>query len=304
MSRPPRRIAVLDAPSNLGLRPPAPGRVPGVYKLAEALRAQNLLASLGAFDAGRVTPPPYTTERDPETRFRNGKAIAQYSLRLADRVYELLSEGAFPLVLGGDCSILLGDALALRRKGRYGLFFLDGHDDFSYPRGADAYTAAGLDLALVTGRGPDLLADIQNLKPYLRDEAVVAFGFDESDADGYDTRPLYESHLHLYPARRVREFGARRTAREALAELLREELEGFWIHLDADILNSEVMPAVDCPNPSGISYEELYEVLEVLLSSEKAVGMEITIFDPELDSDASIAKAFTACIARAFAGGK
>ena len=33
-----RRIVVLDAPSNLGLRPPAPNPVPGVYKLAGALR--------------------------------------------------------------------------------------------------------------------------------------------------------------------------------------------------------------------------------------------------------------------------
>lgn len=48
-------IVVLDAPSNLGLRPPQPGSVPGVYKLAGALRDQGLLARLGARDGGVVT---------------------------------------------------------------------------------------------------------------------------------------------------------------------------------------------------------------------------------------------------------
>ncbi len=44
----PKNIVVLDAPSNLGLRPPAPGTVPGCYKLAGALREQGVVRRLGA----------------------------------------------------------------------------------------------------------------------------------------------------------------------------------------------------------------------------------------------------------------
>jgi arginase len=123
-------IAVLDAPSVLGLRPPAPGKVPGALRLPEALRANRLLERLGAGDAGRVDPPPYAPELDPVTGVRNGASIPGYSLALADRVGELLRDGAFPLVLGGDCSILLGAMLALRRLGRYGLVSIDGGLDF------------------------------------------------------------------------------------------------------------------------------------------------------------------------------
>ena len=46
------RFSVLDAPSNLGLRPPHGGREPGVRRMAAALRATGLLARLGAEDAG------------------------------------------------------------------------------------------------------------------------------------------------------------------------------------------------------------------------------------------------------------
>ncbi len=54
-----RRIAVLDAPSNLGLRPPTATSVPGVYKAPGALRDQGLLTRLHARDAGCLTPPRY-----------------------------------------------------------------------------------------------------------------------------------------------------------------------------------------------------------------------------------------------------
>src|SRR5687768_1867749 len=124
----PPSIALLDAPSNLGLRPPAPGRIPGVYRLPDAIRVHGLLERLGAHDAGRVPAPPYSPEPDPATGYRNGTALAAYSLALAERVEALLRAGHFPLVLGGDCSILLGDLLALRALGRFGLIFIDGHD--------------------------------------------------------------------------------------------------------------------------------------------------------------------------------
>ena len=49
----PRRF-VLDAPSNLGPRPPEEGAVPGCYKLPWALRDRKLLQRLDAEDAGSV----------------------------------------------------------------------------------------------------------------------------------------------------------------------------------------------------------------------------------------------------------
>ena len=53
---------VLDGPSNLGLRPPVTGAVPGCYKLAGAIRDQGFLQRIGAGDAGCVTPPRYDRE--------------------------------------------------------------------------------------------------------------------------------------------------------------------------------------------------------------------------------------------------
>ena len=140
-----RRVSVLDAPSNLGLRPPQEGREPGVRRMAAALRARGLVSRLGAESAGEVTPPSYAPALDPITQVRNAGTIRNYSHALAGRLGGLLDAASLPLVLGGDCSILLGAMLALRRRGRYGLVFVDGHTDFGLPDTSLTGGAAGID---------------------------------------------------------------------------------------------------------------------------------------------------------------
>src|SRR3977135_3897674 len=124
-----RRIAVLDAPSNLGLRPPTPTSVPGCSKAPGALRDQHVVVRLGARDAGCVTPPRYDPgDWRPGDGVAHAGKIARYSLLLADRIGQIIDAGEFPLILGGDCSVLLGSAVAMHRRsrrvdGRFGLVF-------------------------------------------------------------------------------------------------------------------------------------------------------------------------------------
>src|SRR6188474_1640475 len=143
-----RRIAILDAPSNLGLRPPTATSVPGCAKAPGALRDQGLVGRLGARDAGCHTPPRFDPgEWRPGDGVSQAADIARYSIRLADRIRTIVEAGEFPLVLGGDCSILLGSALAMRRLGeelggRVGLIYVDAHSDFRHPGNAPLVGAA------------------------------------------------------------------------------------------------------------------------------------------------------------------
>lgn len=282
-----RPLAVLDAPSNLGLRPPAEGRFPGCYKAPWALREEGLLDRLDAADAGVVVPPAYDATWAPGDGARNAEAIAAYTVALATRVGDLLDGGAFPVVLGGDCSILLGDMLALRRRGRYGLAFLDGHSDFRHPGNAEAIgAAAGEDLAIVTGRGDARLIDPEGLGPLVRTEDVAVAGLRRDDPAAPE---LLEHDIETLFADEILARGAPATAAAMLARLERPGLAGFWVHLDVDILDPELMPAVDSPAPGGIDHDALSGLLAVLLGSPRCAGFEVTIFDPDLDADGGLA---------------
>ncbi|MFD5008982.1 arginase family protein [Streptomyces chartreusis] len=280
-----RNIVVLDAPSNLGLRPPAPGTVPGCHKLAGALREQRIVQRLRAMEGGVVVPPRYDRGdwQEGDGVF-NAAALASYTRRLADRIEAHVRAGDFPLVLGGDCSINLGAALALRRAGRYGLAVVDASPDFRHPGNSDRVGAAGgEEVALATGRGQADLTDLEGLRPYLRDEDVRYFGI--RDCFEEDRAELAELKIPVVTVGDLREWGA-----ETLATVTRQafeipELDGFWVHLDADVLDPSVMPAVDSPDPDGLMPDELVALLRPLLASERCVGLNVTIYDPDLDPE-------------------
>jgi arginase len=90
----------------------------------------------------------------------------------------------------------------------------------------------------------------------------------------------------------VREQGAERAARNARAHLERKDgPAGFWIHLDVDVLDDAIMPAVDYRLPGGLGWDELTAVLRVAVASDRAAGLDVTIFNPTLDADGRIASA-------------
>lgn len=265
-------MIVLDAPSNLGLRPPAPGVEPGVRRLADALRACGLVERLGARDAGRVEPPPYVRDDIQACR----ALVPAYTRALAARLGELLDER--PLVLGGDCSILLGAMLALRRRGRYGLVHLDGHLDFRHAGWSGGIGAvAGEDLAGVTGRLEPELSDIDGLSPYVADEDAVHLGFRERDPG--EEAAIAATAITVLGLDALRDRGPR------VPDV------PYWLHVDADVLD---LPAVDSPYPGGLSYDELAALLRSIAPG--AVGVQVTILDPDLDPDGAYARALTDCL--------
>jgi arginase len=190
--------------------------------------------------------------------------------------------------------------LALRQLGRFGLAFIDGHLDFRHQGNSEEVgAAAGAELAFVSGRGPEQLTDIDGSKPLVRDEDIFAFAEREDDPR---TRDVRASGIEIWDLSAVRETSPGEAAARAVDTLRANGVDGFWIHLDADALDDEVMPAVDSRQPGGLSYAELIELLRVLLRSDLAVGMQVTIFDPELDPTGKIAEEFTSAVVAAFMG--
>src|SRR4051794_34479462 len=109
-----KKIQIMSAPSILGLKPT------GVEQLA------NSILNTGRLDELNSVGPPiqvptlnesYNTHRDHETKCLNPTAIRDFSKVLKGCIAEQIDKSHFPLVLGGDCTILIGIMPALKSKG-------------------------------------------------------------------------------------------------------------------------------------------------------------------------------------------
>ena len=303
------RLDLLSAPSNLGLRPPAEGRQPGTWRAPEALLAAGLGRRLSVRESRVLPRPPYRFEAQAGTRIRNGLTIRSFSEDLAREVAASLSAGAFPLVIGGDCSVMLGGLLGARRSGGRGLVHVDGHSDFFHPGNYDAAarlgTAAGMDLALATGRGEKLLTEWPGVEgPLSADEDTVQLG--ERDAEDPDFEKFYgdivRSKITRLTIQRVRKAGVPSAARAVVRRLEERRLERAWLHVDLDVLDSAVLPAVDSPGSPGLDFGELAALLRALLDSRRIAGADVAIYDPDLDPDGRFARGIVDCLVDAFAG--
>jgi len=232
---------------------------------------------LGARDLGDVAAVPYRDFVRPPGGIRNEDLVIDHVRRVA-RVLEEEARDGFTLVLGGDCSVLLGSLLGLARGRDLGLVFIDGHTDFNTLETTVTGAVAGMDLALATGRGSSELARLRGARALVQDEHVVAVGVRDGDFGEAKIRTAA-------------------TAGEVLDHLGDREL---FIHVDVDVLDPAFMPFVDSPEPGGLDPAALVALLTPLVRHPRAVGMELTIYDPRDDRDGRGAALLADMLAQVF----
>jgi arginase len=296
-------MRVITAPSNLGLRPLHPNHEPGTWHAPAALLEAGLLEAIGMPPVTDLPRPIYSHEPQAETRIRNGRTMRDFNLALAEAVREVRRRGEFALVIGGDCSILMGALAGARDEGPLGLIHIDGHSDFRHPGNYDfdhnLGAAAGMDLALVTGRGEPLAIEWPDVGGALVAEAdVIQLGERESRNADFAWPDVNDTAIDTIDVFEAAAIGVEGVAARISDMLTVKPDQGFWVHLDVDVLDEDIMPAVDCPGSPGIPPEDLIAILQPLVADGRCRGMTVTVFDPDLDPDGRYAATIVSLMAR------
>ena len=292
------KIQIVKAPSILGLKPS------GVEGLPQSLLDKGLTNKINStpetIEVSHLNHD-YRRERDPESGCLNPASIHRFSVALMQTLREQLRKEIFPLVLGGDCSILLGIMPALKISGHYGLIFMDAHSDFYLPHQSTTGEVADMDLSIITGRGPEVLTNIQDLAPYIEDEKVIHVGQrDAEEVRHYGGQEISEAEITTFDMAKIRAAGVKKITAEIITIMNNLSLDGFWIHFDTDVISDDENPAVDYRLPGGLTFAEAGYMLNQLYRTGKIKGMDVTIFNPDLDKDGVIAERIVGCIAKSF----
>lgn len=288
------RLQIISAPSVLGLKPG------GVAQLGDSLLKAGLADDLQPANPVIHVPDfngSYSFERDKTTGCLNSFQIRDFSSILMNTVSTKLSKENFLLVLGGDCSILLGIMPAMKMNGEPGLLCLDAHADFYEPAKSPTGEVADMDLAIVTGRGPELLTNIGGLRPYVVDRNVIHIGQrDAEETRKYGSQDIADTQVKRFDLKTIEKIGISNTTDAILEYMKVAKPDSYWIHFDTDVVDDEENPAVDYRLPCGLALQDIEKLLIGLLSTGKVAGMSISIFNPLLDPTGETATRLARCI--------
>lgn len=254
------------------------GRGRGERRAPVALRTAGLVDRLGAEDAGVIETVITDPVRDPETGMIGADQVRRAGRAIAARVTELTDAGHLPLVVGGDCAILPGVLQGL--PSGFTLWFLDGHLDFHDGVTSPTGEAADMDLSLVTDHGPAGVLDREG--PLVDPDQVHLLGcrpvWDESAAE---EAARLDPAIHVVSADQLRGAAAAAVGRHLAAD----GAGPAWLHLDLDVLDPLVLPAVTYREPGGLDWTDLAALVGPLVRSGRLLGMSLADFNADEDPD-------------------
>jgi arginase len=280
-----RRVHLLGVPFN------SAGRTDGVARAPAALRGAGLVQELRAVgvdltDKGDIELGPTGPERDPSSGLIAPSALAGMIAAVRAEVQAIREAGAFPLVIGGDCPILLG-CLAAQPESPPGLLFVDGHEDAWPPALSTTGEAADMELGFALGLTVDVLpGELVSVIPRLDPGRVVVIGpRDEHELAEAGVASISDV---VQIVRQDAVAGADRVGADAVKRLARRG--AWWFHVDLDVLSTESLGAVDYRQPGGFDWETLELLTRRALERPGLIGWDVTIYNPDLDPAGTAAK--------------
>lgn len=287
-----RAVSLLGVPTRFGTAYPGAEATPALLRQSRTLRrlcrwcaAQEPPITL--LDAGDVPVParPWSGAGFP---LREALAVLDVAERQAAAVDQLLRAGSAPLVVGGDCTTLLGTAAGLRRAGlEFGLVCFDAHGDFNTTATTPSGNLHGMTVAALAGRGDPALHHLFDRPVTVPAGRIALLGV--RDLDPPEAEALREAEVRVLDPAAVRRLGPGEAGARARAAALAPldgwaPPDGFLLHLDVDVLDPSAAPGVGLPVAGGLTLPELEAALAPLLASDRLLALELTEAAPVLDA--------------------
>ena len=280
-----KQVHIIGVPLDLG------GGRRGVDMGPSAVRIAGLgerLAAMGCVvtDKGDLTTPIPETQvtRDPTKRYI--KDIAKVCLRVYQQTLQSITDGALPIVIGGDHSLAAGSVgasadYAVEKGGKLGVLWIDAHGDMNTPATTSSGNVHGMPLAALVGTEPIELSSIGRHSPKLQAEHVVLIGI--RNLDEAEKKRIRAAKVHVFTMKDIDRHGIAAVMKRAL-KIATTGTSGLHVSFDLDACDPAIAPGVGTPVKGGLDYREAHMVMEMIADSGRMTALDLVEVNPILDS--------------------
>ncbi|MDQ6786608.1 MAG: arginase [Acidobacteriota bacterium] len=232
-----------------------------------------------------IIKPDYVAKKEDNLKYL--KEILAASKNSANSVKQILEDGAFPVILGGDHSIAIGTFSGVSsyfhvQEKEIGLIWLDAHADINTHETSASGNIHGMPLAALLGYGEPSLVNLEGFTPKINPKFCAHVGARDLD---------------LGERKRIRELGMRENfftmsdidrrgmlaCIEDAVKIVSQAPGGFAVTFDIDIIDPTFAPGSGTLVRGGISYREAHLALEVIAERDEMRSFEIVEVNPMLD---------------------
>lgn len=280
-----KQVHIIGVPLDLG------GGRRGVDMGPSAVRIAGLgerLAAMGCVvtDKGDLTTPIPETQvtRDPTKRYI--KDIAKVCQRVYQQTWQSITDGALPIVIGGDHSLAAGSVgasadYAIEKGGKLGVLWVDAHGDMNTPATTTSGNVHGMPLAALVGTEPVELSSIGRHSPKLQTEHVVLIGI--RNLDEAEKKRIRAAKVHVFTMKDIDRHGIAAVMKRAL-KIATTGTTGLHVSFDLDACDPTIAPGVGTPVKGGLDYREAHMVMEMIADSGRMTALDLVEVNPILDS--------------------
>lgn len=233
-------------------------------------------------DEGDIVVKRTMNNTQLDTNLKNLKEVMEVCTQLSNKVSEVIVQGRFPLVLGGDHSIAIGTLAGLAQHYQnLGVIWYDAHADLNTPATSPSGNIHGMPLAISIGLGDERLIQIGGDKPKVKPENIIIIG--ARSVDPGERELIREKGIKLYTMHEIDRMGMTKVIEETIAYFKERNVDGVHLSLDLDGLDPLYTPGVGTPVPGGITYRESHLAMEMLEEEGIITSAEFVEVNPILD---------------------
>ena len=277
-----KQVSLVGVPTDVGAGHRGSSMGPEAIRVAGITQTLEQLG-LTVRDCGNLNGPP-NPWLPPQHGYRHLEQVIAWNQLAHDALYAELSEGRFPIMLGGDHCLGVGSISAVsrycREQGRkLRVLWLDAHTDFNTADLTPSGNIHGMPVACLFGHGPRELVEMSGQVPALQADMLRQIGIRSVD-EGEKTF-IHQAGIEVFDMRYIDEHGMRHTMEQALHGL--DENTHLHVSFDVDFLDPDIAPGVGTTVRGGPNYREAQLCMEMIADTECMASLDIVELNPALD---------------------